>query len=619
MKIISKIKEKYIIAFFLATTIAVFFVFGFQHLTKFVTADEHYWVYERVPQYWKSISDRNFKKTLINDKPGVTVALISGAGLLNEKNPETHKTKIDNNLDIYNFNKTEKLYATFRLPILIFSGLFLIYFFWIIKKICNKWIALWSVFFIGMSPILLGISQIINPDSLLWIFSSATIFSYLALLKYNQKKYLFFTSIFLGFAILSKYSANIFFPFFVFLFLLKFLFDDKKTNFLEIKNYFKKQIFNFFVIVIGSLATVSLFLPAVFIKPIYLYRLTLEFSLMKIIFSSILLIFLCILLDIYFLRGKILVIFKNFLMKKLFLVKSSIFFILIVFITLIIGRNFPSDLKVFNYIPFDIKEIGYSHNFNYFPNLFEKLLIEFNPLVFSLTPIVLFVVISVLFGIIFLKIKFKYIFYLFSLIIFILIYYLASIFSDVAVTVRYSIILYPIAGLIAAIGIWEFWDMFFKKKFPKSLIMITIFIFTISIFSLYSSKPFYFCYSNFILPKNRIISDAWGYGGYEAAQHLNSLSDAEKLTIWADYHGVCDFFVGKCITDNRFDKEKYKIDYYVLTRRGRIKHTPYYNSRVGKYPDFSQAFKYYDRTDPFWELYINDRPQNYVRIFKAIE
>ena len=55
--------------------------------------------------------------------------------------------------------------------------------------------------------------------------------------------------------------------------------------------------------------------------------------------------------------------------------------------------------------------------------------------------------------------------------------------------------------------------------------------------------PFYFNYTNELLPKNDIITTAWGYGGYEAAKFINNLSDDPKSTIvWTDYGGVCSFF-----------------------------------------------------------------------------
>ncbi len=111
------------------------------------------------------------------------------------------------------------------------------------------------------------------------------------------------------------------------------------------------------------------------------------------------------------------------------------------------------------------------------------------------------------------------------------------------------------------------------------------------------------------------MTDAWGYGGYEAAEYLNALPDAKNLTAWSDYYGFCEFFVGKCLTAYNFDKNTISPDYYVLTRRGRIR----YWSRYETWEKNSGlvAYKYYDTTNPVWELLIDNNKQNYVRVFKV--
>ncbi|HDZ85159.1 MAG TPA: hypothetical protein ENH35_01240, partial [Candidatus Moranbacteria bacterium] len=62
------------VKFFLALSLIIYFLFGFNHLTESVTSDEHYWVYDRVPEYWEAISNQKWKKTRVNDKPGITLA-----------------------------------------------------------------------------------------------------------------------------------------------------------------------------------------------------------------------------------------------------------------------------------------------------------------------------------------------------------------------------------------------------------------------------------------------------------------------------------------------------------------------------------------------------------------
>ena len=84
-------KENLFIYLILAISIITFFLFGLFHLGKFETTDEHLWKYGRIKQYWTAIAERDWEKTYINDKPGVTVALVSGIGLLLEPDPEANQ------------------------------------------------------------------------------------------------------------------------------------------------------------------------------------------------------------------------------------------------------------------------------------------------------------------------------------------------------------------------------------------------------------------------------------------------------------------------------------------------------------------------------------------------
>lgn len=612
----SKRAENIFITIALVAIISAFFLFGLNHLTKFVTADEHYWTYERIPQYWKALADGKIKKTLINDKPGVTVALISGIGLLRENTPQNHKIKINDNLDKYNTAETESLYLAFRLPIIVFNGLFSIFFFWIIGKISNKWIALWSTAFIGLSPILIGISQIVNPDSFLWTFSAAAIFSYFALLKHDRKKYLFLSALFTGLAILSKYTANILFPFYLFSLFLYFLTNHNDFNNIKTSDYFKKQLLNFCILLAGALLTISIFLPAVFVKPVYLYRLTLGFASMKIVFGLILAVVMAIYFDLRFLKSKICLTTKSYFHKNTFWFRGFMLCVISFLLVLIIGRNIFPNWRMFEVLPFDIKMLSYTDNLGYYPNILEKYLLEFNPLVFSLTPVVLLFMFFCLIRIIFSKNKSDYLFSSVAVIFFVFAYYTASIASDVVATVRYSIMLYPLLGYLAAVGIWDLSSLLSNKINKGALFALTVLIILISATSLFAIKPFYFNYTSFPLPKDKLISDAWGYGGYEAAQRLNSLSNAESLTIWTDYYGVCEFFQGNCITDHEVSPEKYSIDYYVITRRGKIRYRP---GQDGE-PNAIQAYEYYYSKDtPLWHIYIGGRPENFIKTYKSTE
>jgi len=309
----TKKEETLIVKLLLVATVALFFIFGSIHLTKFITADEHYWTDERVPQYWNAIENFKLKKTLINDKPGITIAMISGIGLLFEKNPADRMIRIDADLKTFDTSKTERINLAFRLPILIFNGLLLFYLFWIIKKVAgNEWIAIWSTILIALSPILIGISQIVNPDALLWSFSLAAILSYLALLKHPERKYIFLSSFFLAMSLLAKYVSSILIPFFILTLTLWIVFKVIPAhNRITALKIIRKNLYSLSYIIFITIIFLSIFLPAIWLNP----------SILQVIFSGggseplclisvLALIF--IFTDILLLKGKVLFLIQSF-------------------------------------------------------------------------------------------------------------------------------------------------------------------------------------------------------------------------------------------------------------------------------------------------------------------
>lgn len=604
----SLFQPKYLLVLVLAT----YFVFGLHHLTQFVTADERYWVYERIPQYWDAIAAGKWKKTFINDKPGVTLALIAGTGLLFEPHPEKHFTEQDDRILNYKTAETESLLLTFRLPLLIGNLLLLLCLFLIVQKLSGSWVALFTVTLTALSPILLGMSQIINPDTFLWSFGALAFFSFFALLRFEEKKYLFLTLVFTAFAILSKYVAIIFLPFFLAVAVFRFLSAEETSD--TLRALLKQDLRSWALIVFGTLALVCLFLPALLVDSKYLAKFIQTVPdkevLVGIAGSLLGLLF----LDTFVLKSRLLLTLRRFTLAltRSFSLCASFFALL--FLSLIIIRNFFPDWSIFTAIAFDIKDLSDARYYTDIPNFLESFLLEWNPLVFSLTPLVLFGFFSLLFS--FFQKKNQgnpgHFFLPVAIFFFFLLYTILLIYSNILTTPRYSILLYPLFAYLAALG---FHALAEKVTFASSQILMFCVIFFGSLLSLFLSQPFYFNYTNFLLPKTSLIQDAWGYGGYEAAEYLNTLPDAEHLTVWADYYGVCEFFVGRCLTAYTFDKEQIRPDYYVLTRRGKMR----YMSRSPRWERLSglTAYQYYGTQNPAWELFIGDRPGNFIRVVKV--
>ena len=659
----------------LSIVLCIYFIFGFYHLADFISADEHFWLpnsgSERIQDYWKAIVERKWENTRINDKPGITLAYTSGIALLFDD----AKGQIVEKNDTYKRfdpERTKQINFFYRLPILILSGLFSLFFSWIIRKITkDSWIALWSVTGMLLSPVLLGISQIVNPDSLFWIFGSASFFSFYAFLQERQKKFAFLSTLFLGLGLASKYVTIIFIPFFFFMMLVYYFFEwetwrEKQKEFYI---FVLKNSFTYLLIILGGFLIFALMMPASFVELEYFYLGTIGFPGMAPIFWFVMALNLLIIFDAWFFASRGLYLFlkkmqplkKNIAKTMYFILSLTTIFVIINWLT----RNSLMDLSG---ISFDIKRRDSFSEIIYY----RRFIMEFMPLVFSLTPIALFLLIFIWIKSFFTEIRFK----TFTVILsaFFLVFYVAVIEQGLLVTVRYSIILFPFVMVLGAIALSELFTwgdskgdrlakkvlsivfsaitfFFFlsqiqqnyfegslKKVFvervfrnPFSVIIIVIIIWFLGkivfkylpwqkikkisyswIFfglvilnatSLYLSVPYYFSYTNNLLPKGYIISGAWGYGGYEAAQYLNNLPDAQNLIVWADSYGLCEFFVGKCIHKEKVDTSKYPIDYYFQSLQ----------STIGmRFPNPKEDV-------PVWTKLIDDRPKSYLKLYKALK
>lgn len=580
--------------------------FGFFHLTKFETADEHYWIYDpvegRIHDYWKAISKKRWLDTRINDKPGVMLAYVSGIGIFFEDN--LHKRVIEpvDYQSAFTSAETERINLAFRLPLLIFNGLFTVLFlFWAIKRLTgDAWLGLVAVSLILLNPIIIGVSQIINPDSLLWIFSFSALISLLNYLKYETKKDAVLCSIWLGFALLSKYSAIIFVPFFFLIILVFLLQEDDRMEFIRKA---KENILSYFLIILGSFLVFALLMPAAIIQPSFLYYGTIGFKGMAPIFWSIVFFASVIYLDAHFLRANFF-FFLARLTKRVFpfLMKLALFVIAVIFSLAVanwsVGSNFL-DIKGINF------DAGRSYPFRR-QDFFDKLFLEIYPLVFSLSPLVLFFLLILWIKGILTKLKYPLI--IFCLSAFLIVFYAAVLRQDLLVNIRYSVMLYPILMLLVAFSINEFTP----KKIGKLAKFVILFaIIGISSASLWLIKPFYFNYTNNLLPKKLIITGAWGYGGYEAAQILNALPNSKNLKVWSDYWGVCYFFDGICVQASGYKNymsksEENTIDYYVMTRRGAITNAKIWNTLKEDLPE-----------KPIWRLNIDNRPKNFISVYRA--
>ncbi|EKD58402.1 MAG: hypothetical protein ACD_56C00136G0002 [uncultured bacterium] len=625
------IKDKVIIFSFLLISVMSFFAFGLFHLAQFETTDEHLWKYGRIKQYWQAIGNQNWEKTYINDKPGVTVALISGLGLLKYPDPEKNQTIVVNDpgmagvFEKYDTIKLEKINLAFRLPILLFSTLSLLLFFWLFHKTFNSlWKSLAATMLIAFNPILLGISQIINPDSFFWIFGGLSMLSYLAFLNAKQKKFLILCGILTGFALLSKYTAFMLFLFYALAEISKIIFQEpseaEKIDWRKLESI----AFNILTTFAISISVFSLLLPAVFIHPEYLFKGISQFLNPK----SILLLFAVFgaFAALINYRKNVVGKFSATIAGKRHLIAGFVcgLFLLLILASLAnvwTGQNmarvdalrdaaYANEPKEFNFKPLLDKQS------NVISKNVELFIMEAYPFIFSIKPFFFIFILLLTVRSFAKKISDENAAIAFPILSFSLLYFVSTIFAGIVTNVRYSILLYPLFAMLGVAAISEIGRKF-KIKDAKIFLIASILIALLGFSTLWSLRPFYFSYANLLLPEKFSIHDSWGHGSYEAAQYLNSLPDSKNLIIWSNSDTACRFFEGKCLRSRKIDLSKVKPDYFVISKRGELKLSNRFVLNNNPFPEKDSDYYFKKlKTDFEWQLLIDDREDNYVKILK---
>ncbi|PID52136.1 MAG: hypothetical protein CR972_03275 [Candidatus Moraniibacteriota bacterium] len=650
--------------------IAVLFFIGYGtfHIAQFETTDEHFWKYDRINKYYNGLQEgfthNNWKKTHINDKPGITVALIAGIGKLYGPNPESHiddvgekkytfydeKTKKTKSLyDMYHTELTEKINFSLRYPILLFNALIILpliyYLLYSLTK--NFFITNTTIILIGLNPIIIGISQIINPDALLWGTSSIALLAFATHLYRKEKKFLIIASLFTGFALLSKYTANLLFLFYPALFVLYIIFEKKHFSW---RKDGVPYIKSFLIIFIISCSLFIIFMPSIFHAPHHFLYGTIYSPTLSPIVDTFLhathlknvfyisptkyktipigiisfLIFICITILVPLLCAKFLAKKINYIKKIL---NTGILFLMFIFVFSLI--NAWTNTPFFSLD--DIKENSRVSGTLQFPDFasnpaplfyLKALTVQAQNFIFSLSPLIVFLVFFLWFILIKNTIhnkKFIPIIYLLSLMPFVFI--VGGLLADIFVNVRYSIMLYVPYTLLGGIALYELSQktIISNKISQNTFYFITLLcLITIQFFALWTIKPFYFNYTSILLPKKYVVTDSWGYGAYEAAQYLNAQQNATEKVIWTDHRAICQFFIGKCIVSNELYLEHTPIDYFVFSRRGMI--TKSFHP-IGNNPHNITKQLYYDENflqkQTVFNFPIGKRPKNFIKVVKV--
>ena len=604
-------KERIItISLFFVIVVSSFF-FGFSRLKNFSGVDEPYWSYGRVPAFWTAVQKMKWKNTNICDKPGIPLAIVSGAGLpFIDGNPKSLKSLRYEPKTPEQIQEIRDIYFKLRFPVFLFTLAMLPVFYWLIKKLLGKRTARFSLLFIGLSPVLLGISLIINSDAMLWILTALSTLSLFVFLKNNEKKFLILSGFFLGLSVITKYVANILFVYFFLVFFLEYIFHAHKS--VAIGKYLKQALLNYIFLFLTAMATAFVFFPATWVKFSVLIKATVGndvFSSTWPLFAGIITL---LLVDAFVFKAKFSSLMFDFLAKYRALIAKAFAGLFLAFSVFVFLHVWAS-LRVF-----DLQAIISSPKGIGKGTLLEKfggaLTGDIYSLLFSVSPLILIFALFAV-GNIFWKKELKrdtitVVYVLFFLFIF----YLGSAMNKVVTTPRYQIMVYPLIFVVAAIGISQLVEF---KKIRKYVSLPAVYAVSIIVLlgSLFIVRPNFLAYASELLPKNFIVNlKGMGEGSFEAATFLNSLPGAHEMTIWSDKGAVCEAFVGKCLIDF---KEKAlrenKIDYFVFStdRRSRsIKKTSLTKGML----DFVKS---YQSQDYVFLVIINNNPNDFVKVLKS--
>jgi hypothetical protein len=609
-------------AFGIATlAITLFFAFGLYHITQFETTDEHFWKYDRIPAYWQALEEGKWKKTAINDKPGITIALMAGPGLL-FVNPTEHRLRDPeltqhDTLTLYDTTQTARINLAFRLPLLLCNTLLLFLSFFLAQRAFRSdSIAASFIVALVSFPFLIGLSQIINPDTLLWSTSSVALLAWLAFLETGRFRYACLTAVFTALALLSKYTGNFLFPLFLALGILHPLF---RPTFLSeraaLQAFLRSLLLGFVLVLLISPLIFAFFLPAVFVKPALLFQGTLGFlHTAHLLFP---LLFIVLLLAFDTLGNQARSFFRLFQLTpspSFRIFTRTTFFLAILFfaLTLCLGnilQPFLETAKTDGALAFPLLASWPA------PLAFGlQILGEASAFVFSVPPLLWALLFFWFLRSLFLPLTPRTTLTL-LLLWFTIAFCIAALGQGVLLNARYSVIFFPLLALLLAFALDDLATLIPNRFHPKTALLIGLLC--LSAFTLWYTKPFFFNYTSPLLQSSFALHDGWGLGYYEAAQYLNSLPNKDQLIIWSDRNVICPFLTGpRCLSGYQLDLSRVTPDYFIVSKRG-VERNYIPRDRATKQPllDYTRLSEY--AREAVWRLNIGNRPDNFVMILPA--
>ncbi|MFA5054966.1 MAG: glycosyltransferase family 39 protein [Dehalococcoidia bacterium] len=578
----------------------LFLGFGTHHLGQFMTVDEPKWVDTRVPQLYDSLASGDWEGTYINDKPGVLPSLLAGT--------------VNFFMDHEEYKADPLIYENYlfywRLPIVIFNFLMLFLIYHFLKKLLRKNHALLVTGLVALNPILIGISQIVNPDATLWSVSFLSFITFFLYLKTNKLRYIIYSGVFLGLALICKYFAAIFYVIFFLSIYLEYL--SRNTT----REQFFSRCLHILALYVISIIIYTILFPATWVEPSRIIKGTIGAGILTPGLKYFLLILLLIFIELIALRGRI----TKYLKSK-FDIPTVVIYVfssltLIALIVLMANIFLNNALFDFNHYIFYESARG---EVSFYKDLFTSSYMT----AFTMTFPILF---GICFWALILPLKKrlninitnqdKFLISIIFLTMFV--YIVGSSLGGFVTSCRYQIMLYPLYSILSA--------TFFIYVFKHTKIVTTALI-AAALITTFFAAPYFLLYNNHLNIKDYRISYSWGMGGYKLAQIVNSWDNAENMVVWVDVEGFDRFFIGTSYwrgRDNPFNEEL-EIEYLVLSSHIQPiweKHVKAYEegerylyARVAAETPLIEYYTY----EPIEKICINNNPNDCIWIVEVRE
>lgn len=583
--------------------IVVFVSLCSYRISQFMTADENYWLYERIPAYYQAWGNWKLPNTMINDKPGVTLALVAAPAIAIYPDPYAIMVKDKGfgggggeRFDVVIF---ENALLAFRLPIVLFTALCLGLIALALRVLAGPAFSLLATLGIATLPFIVGMSRIMNPDSLLWSTGTVTLLALLAWGQTHARSWLLVGIVATSLALLSKYTA---------VFVVVLALGALVVQTLALGTPWKGLARTITAWLTGTVLLCAALLPALIVRPQKLLDTFGQFEFHKHLGILGVGVVLTLIGTLLWRRYGTTPLAAQILLWTTRLSTTTLAIGIITAYTLRIAYpQWPMWA-----LPLDLKDISDAVRYGLHLAPWQSLVWNASALLYTL-PLVWLIPILLSPIALWRKNTTKNI-QLLALVSStgILGYFAMLTLMGVAASPRYIVFLYPLSVILAGTVYAVLWGLVPKQKFIAYSIPTILLV--LILWPAISSLPYTYSYQNALTPAGTSTSSHWGLGGYEAASYLNTLPNAKSLQIWSDYDGVCEFAVGHCVTNYTYDQNTFNPDYYVLSKRGEER----YMGRSKRFERRSglRAYLYYHRT-PTYQYCLADNMSNCVSIYRV--